>query len=658
MNPGWYLRRLIRMELSELSGRVQDQLWRLFWRLQAPDIARLARRDARPNGVRLKALPSASMVPAAAAARLLQRADRVLDGEWEIFGTRHPALGDDPDWFIDARSGRRAPSSDYAFAIAYRDAGRHGDIKFIWEPARLHHLTVLSAAFALSGDERYAMRVAGHLRSWWHQNLFLHGPHWISGIEIGLRLIAFVWIRQLLSAWPGAGDLFEGNAEFIDQLYAHQLWLSRFPSRGSSANNHLIAEAAGQFVASCAFPLFRQSGRWRVAAAETLAREAVIQTFPCGANRELASDYHGFVLELLLIAAIQGEAAGHPVAPEVWRAIELMTDAVASMIDPAGHAPRQGDSDEGIGLLVDDPAGNRWLGLIETGARLFGRPSWWPAEAADDVRSVLLTHDLWCRPRQADDAGRARRLFPDAGQAYLVSSRSGFWARCDHGPLGFGRIAAHGHADALSIECRIGGVDVLADPGTYCYHSEPRWRDYFRSTLGHNTLQAFGHDQSRSGGPFLWTQHARSRLVAMEGLDDESFDALWTAEHFGYRPLVHRRSVRLMRKGSKLEVTDTLLESGELPIPVALCWHLGPAVGCELGADRATLTWSGGRGELALPSQLAWRSHHGDEALPAGWYSPAFGHKVPSTTLIGSGVLRAGTSLVTELSWSADFRVA
>jgi hypothetical protein len=50
------------------------------------------------------------------------------------------------------------------------------------------------------------------------------------------------------------------------------------------------------------------------------------------------------------------------------------------------------------------------------------------------------------------------------------------WCRCDHGPLGFLSVAAHGHADALSLEVRCGGVDVLADPGTYCYHGEREWR--------------------------------------------------------------------------------------------------------------------------------------------------------------------------------------
>ena len=87
------------------------------------------------------------------------------------------------------------------------------------------------------------------------------------------------------------------------------------------------------------------------------------------------------------------------------------------------------------------------------------------------------------------------------------------WCRCDAGPHGFLSIAAHAHADALAVEVRYDGTDVLADPGTYCYHGEPRWRSYFRSTLAHNTIEVGGQDQSTSGGPFLWTRHARSGLI-------------------------------------------------------------------------------------------------------------------------------------------------
>ena len=138
--------------------------------------------------------------------------------------------------------------------------------------------------------------------------------NWTSGIEVGIRLISFAWIRRLLDGWPGVAGLFEDDALALAQIRWHQQYLAAFPSRGSSANNHVIAEAAGQLVASCAFPWFGRSGRWRRQSARLLERELFRNTFPSGIDRELATDYQCFVAELGLLAAVEADAAGHPVS--------------------------------------------------------------------------------------------------------------------------------------------------------------------------------------------------------------------------------------------------------------------------------------------------------------------------------------------------------
>ena len=653
MNPTWYFRRLRRMSASEIAGRVIDQGYRVAWRVRPPDVASVARKQlvAGAKVPRLKALPPPATLASDAKRRLLERADQLLDGKWKVFAQDHGALGKHPDWFVDARSGKHAASDVYAFDIPYRDEERIGNIKYIWEPSRHHHLTLLAAAYYATGDGRYAERIAEHLRSWWKENQFPYGPHWISGIELGIRLISWAWIRQLLVSWPAAEDLFEQNDAFLEQLYAHQLWLSRFPSRGSSANNHVIAEAAGTFIAACVFPFFKESEVWRKDSAKTLRTQAAAQTFACGANRELATEYHGFVLELLLAAAVQGEAAGQSLGEPVWDVICRMTDVVAAMLDD-GTAPRQGDGDEGIGLLLDDPDNNRWTGLLATGARLFSAQPWWPKMQQTDLRTFFLAEKVNAPPTARPV--RKPKLLPDAGQIFLTSEQDALWCRCDHGPHGFGSIAAHAHADALSIELRLAGVEIFADPGTFCYHGDPKWRAYFRSTFAHNTLCLFGRDQSASGGPFLWTRHATSQLIAVSGLDDVEAEASWSAKHAGYSdnggPL-HRRSVRLLRASRKLVITDDLLGGHGKPVPASLSWHLGPSVKCGLDGRTAFLSWVGGRAELHLPGGLQWTSYHGDEVVPAGWYSPSFDRKVPATTLVGSGVMAPGTSLVTELDW-------
>lgn len=646
MSAGWYLRRLSRMGPREIGGRAGDAVRRRRWRSSLPDSPGV-------GGARFTAaLPAGTTaaVPPDAAKRLIAEADRLMAGHAEFFGVVRDDMVD-PDWCHDPKTGRRAPWG-YAFDVPYRSEDTVGDIKQIWEPSRHQYLTVLAAAYAITGDERYAERVAEHLRSWWAANAPLRGVHWISGIELGIRLLSWVWIRRLLEGWPGAAGLFEDNPVALDQIWHHQRWLAAFPSRGSSANNHVIAEAAGQFAAACAFDWFPSSARWRADALRSLERHLRANTFGSGLNRELATEYHGLVLELGLAAVAEADAAGVPVPAPVRLVLLRMTDALAAVVDSRLRPPRQGDADDGHGLIVDGAGTDRWASLLATGDAVFGRLTWWPEVTGGDVRTPLLAALI--RPGAIEVTRPASRPahFADAGMTVLRGPEE-IWCRCDGGPHGFLSIAAHAHADALSVEVRHDGVDVLADPGTYCYHGQPEWRRYFRSTLGHNTLQLDGDDQSVSGGPFLWTRHARSRVLVAD--TSEKDVARWCAEHDGYQGSVHRRRVELTAVTRELRIVDEVRGPKR---SVRLAFHLGPAITAELVGNRAVLTWTRDGEErsavLDLPGELNWRAHRGESDPPLGWYSAGFGRKEPATTLVGTGSTDGTEGFVTVLGFGSQ----
>lgn len=654
---GWYVRRAARMTPAEAAWRVRDQALRAAW--SGKQVTRAHSGGPLPAGWCPRRLDvvlppaAAGQVPSPARAALLAAASRLMLGSWEVLGVPRTDLAG-PDWFWDPVTGRRSPSQRCAFRINPRSPEQAGDVKQVWELSRLQHLTVLAAAWFLTHDEVYARRVADQLRSWWQQNPFLSGVHWTSGIEIGLRLISMTWIRRLMSEWPGAGDLFEGNDLAVRQIHWHQSYLAAFPSRGSSANNHVIAEAAGQLVASCAFPWFPDSGRWRRDASRRLERELLANTFPSGIGRELASGYHCFVAELGLVAAAEARASGHPLADASLRRLRAMADGAAGLLDAKSRPPRQGDSDEGRALLLDDPSANCWLSLLALGGGLFGRLGWWP-RATPDVRATLvaaLTGE-W-RDEGADRPARRPWRFPDAGITLLRTAAAGepeIWCRCDGGPHGYLRIAAHAHADALSVEVRHGGVDILADPGASCYHGDPAWRAYFRSSVAHNTLEIGGRSQSRDGGPFLWLSHANSREIEVVDTGDI---ASWTAEHDGYHslrpPARHRRTVRLDRVARSVEIADVVLGGSH---EVRLALHLGPDVQVELDGTSAFLRWPGpaapGTGQLRLPPELSWSLHRGETDPILGWYAPALGQRIPTFALIGRGRTTPRQVLRTQL---------
>jgi hypothetical protein len=313
---------------------------------------------------------------------------------------------------------------------------------------------------------------------------------------------------------------------------------------------------------------------------------------------------------------------------------------------------------------VLDPGANRWESLLSTGRALFGAAEWWPASRPDAwstlVAALASKHAGYERPAHRPDQ------WDDAGLTILRTApgeHPEIWCRCDAGPHGFMAIAAHGHADALSVEVRHGGVEVLADPGTYCYHGEARWRSYFRSTLGHNTLEVGGRDQSVPGGPFLWLQHARSRRTSpgLVSPDGAATDVLtWSAEHDGYRslkpPATHRRTVRLWPAARRLEMTDEVdcgdAVSGGEP-PFRLAFHFGPGVSAVLDGESLQLAWETPEGAahsavMELAPTVTWRLARGEDNPVLGWYSPRFGVKEPAFSVVGQG-FGNGAKLVTVL---------
>jgi hypothetical protein len=663
---GWYIRRLTKMSAKEISRRAGDRARQQMWATRrvrpgsdASPAAGLADELSGPVGAHPVARdPSPTRVRATVQAA----GDRILSGDWPVLGVVRTDLAD-PDWFRDPVTGRTAPADLLAFSVDQRDESVTGNVKQVWELSRHHHLTQLAAAYWVTGDEQYAEAVDRQLRSWWAQNPFLSGIHWTSGIELGVRLVSWVWIRRLLDAWPKVEDLFEHHEDCRRQLRWHQEYLAAFRSEGSSGNNHAVAEDVGLLVASCALPWFEESATWRAQASRRLRRHLATNTGADGLNREQATDYHRFVTELALVALTEATASGHDLGEDLWTMVTSSLDAAAAVLDVSGRAPRQGDGDEGRALVLDGDA-DPWALLLSAGAATVGRLDWWPPTTPSLIGTLLGA--LADRPPVREGRPERRpRTFPDAGLVLLrtpAEERPEIWCRCDSGPHGFLSIAAHAHADALSLEVRHDGVDILADPGTYCYHGEPEWRQYFRSTRAHNTICLDGRDQSISGGPFLWTHQAATSLL----LDETRSDGVqvWSAVHDGYRNLPrgavrHQRVVRLSPAERTLTVQDLLTS----PRPrhdhlVELAFQLGPEVTAAVDGSHARLSWQGPSGgcgaDLDLPPALSWSAHRGESAPPLGWYSPAFGQRIPTTTLLGTGVVNVYGELVTRLSFDLE----
>jgi hypothetical protein len=652
---GWYARRLQSMSATEVCWRgacaIRDARDWLAWRAglapRPPDSLANAVANQSPPALRMSdlqvggwAAAPAGSAEAASRDRLNTRAGRIMEGRLDIFDLHAFPVGSPPDWNREYKAGRSTPRG-FAPTIDYRDFRLVGDAKFAWEPSRHLHLPVLARAYRATGDVRFAVHALATLESWLDQCPYLTGLQWHSPLEIAIRVVN--WSLTLDLLWESGEVSGDRGTRVLSALWLHLYEIQRRYSQASSANNHLIGEAVGVFVGTTLFACLDPDAAWNEQSRAILEREIVAQTFGDGGTREQAFGYHLFVVEFFSLATIVARRSGRRFSRAYEERLERMFDFAAALCE-GGPAPMFGDADDGH--VFDLGGGDDQTGcLFALGAALFGRGDLKRLShgRGETARWLLGEGDFADYAAIPNSIGGvlASRALPESGYYLLQSGRPGEPGSVslifDCGELGFGRLAAHGHADALSLCLRIGGQDVLVDPGTYDYFTYPSLRTYFRSTRAHNTLEIDCADQSVMLGPFLWGQRARARCL--EWHPDGPIASV-KGEHDGYyrlaNPVRHRRRVSHARTERVVVVRDELSGGGRHS--VAVRWHLAEA--CHLlfvRGSRCRVAYPGGYLDIETDENLTLESVVASEDSVEGWVSRGYHRRSPGVTLIASG---------------------
>ena len=652
----WYLNRLRCMEPAEIPHRIARALTARVEHLVAWESAAPQPNLAAPEA------PWICITPAVDSAAYLAAADRIVAGKLDIFGLRDVPLDSPPRWNRDPRTGVEAPLS-FGKLLDYRDPGLVGDIRYLWELNRHFHLVTLAQAFALSGDTTYAAALQRHLDSWFEACPYRLGPNWANALEPAMRLINWALAWQLLggarSPWFARADGAAFRQRWLESIHRHARFVGGYFSRHSSANNHLIGEAVGLYVAGCTFPYWREARRWLTTAGTIIERETLLQNAADGVNREQAVSYQQFELDLLLLAVLAARARERRFSPACERRIVAMLEFVAGIMDVGGNVPSIGDSDDGcVVKLSQEPDFCRYRSVLATGALLFNRDDLKArAGRLDDKTRWLIGERADARFDACDHAPypRARRAFLDGGYYVLgcnLESRDEVRLVVDAGPLGYNGIAAHGHADALAFTLSVGGTEFLVDPGTYTYHPEGPWRAYFRSTAAHNTVCVDHQDQSEPGGTFMWLRKAHAACSFWHSSPLRDVFEGW---HDGYLrladPVLHRRRIVLDKQMRRIFIDDTLEMSGEHDIE--LRFHCAPQCRAYAvaGGDGYELRHLSKSVVLRLPraNVVCTSVRRGDDESPAGWISRRYGVKEPCDTIVWRARVTGRTLLRSEL---------
>lgn len=587
-----------------------------------------------------------------AAANLTDRANAAVQGKLQLLGGAEIDCGAPIDWNRDHKNNIATPMG-YSPAIDYRDVRESGDAKWAWEPSRHHHFVLLARAFCETNDERFLQALESQWLSWLDQCPFQQGMQWRSPLELGIRLINWAWAWQMVD---GATRFDESTRQRILEVVDLHLYdVTNKYSRGSSANNHLVGEAAGVLVAAAAFPELPKSDERFAAAHDILAREIAHQILPDGGNAEGTTGYHVFVLQFFTIAGLVARARQQDFDNAYWERLRQGYNYLAALCAAGGPMPKFNDADDGYVLDLDnDPRDHRpWLAV---GAVLFDEPQWLHRadnhhEAAARLFGDAAVAALVEKAEKTPLPELTSQAFESAGHYALQAGdeEENVSMIVDCAPLGFGAIAAHGHADALSFTLRSNGRELLTDPGTYDYFTYREWRDHYRKTATHNTITIDGEDQSEMLGLFLWGQRATANCVKFNVTDEKSE---FVGMHDGYEslsdPVRHQRRIVLDHQTRNIVIEDTLTCRGRHE--AALYFHAADGCSVEQSAENVCrLAAEGAIARLELDDRLRTTLVHASENGMLGWVSRGYHVQTAATAVVARGVIDGTTTFRTQI---------
>ena len=479
-----------------------------------------------------------------------------------------------------------------------RSVGSQVDIRAIWEPARLQHVTLLIAWLQQNPDapNNTSIKEFAHaeIMLWLDDNPFLLGPHYLSAMECGLRLPVFFYALKTLDTETSCA------AEAIQRAaFLHAWWIEKNLSLFSSRGNHTVCEAMGLVFAGGMFKETDIGRRWLKTGIALLKQELPHQILTDGGPAEQSFGYHRFVLDIYCLTINFLENNGLRNCDDFKERLLLGEEFLASFRDLSGHYPTLGDYDDGYAIAP---------GLSPS------RPK------------TVQQHFCY-------------RTFSQTG-CTVVKGNGDMLLTFDHGSLGMAPLFNHGHADALSVTLSLRGVSFLVDSGTYRYNGVPTFRRYFKGTRAHNTVTIDGLDQATQLTGFVWGDPYNGQL---EQVVETAGGLLIKAGHDGYarlkNPVRHIRSI-LNTPDGMWQITDHFEGSGQHCFE--LNFHLHPEVTLSEG-DGGWLVERNGHSIRVELEMGCFQLRRGEDEPPLGWFSQGYNQKTPSPVL---QAVRNGTPTV------------
>ncbi|MHC1773524.1 MAG: alginate lyase family protein [Flexilinea sp.] len=499
----------------------------------------------------------------------------------------------------------------FSYDLNYKQRDDIGDARTNWELNRHYQFSILAKNYYISRDQKWLDELSSLFIDWNCNNPFLFGISWVNPMEIAIRTLSWIMTLSFLCASDCSMNSLSlqldiGIRNMTDYLTKHY-------SKFSSANNHVIIELAIIGIAGAIY----QYKPWITLSKEIISKEIVRQNYSDGVNREQALHYHAFSMEAIGLF-IHVLKSNNIKVPKSWLPIlAKMSNFLQDCTDRRGAICEFGDSDDGVLLDLGMSRGKNeyYIYILQLMSCLLSERYDEFSRISPNIEWLFSIVEINNVKKNMLRNNSESVCYHEGGYSILRDIEGNLAVAIDHGDLGFGSIAAHGHADALSFQLFNKGKAILVDPGTFIYHIDLPERNRFRSTLCHNTVCVNGEDQSKMLGAFLWGKRATTIL---ENVSIQEDHCIVRAFQNGYAPILHRRQFDWYKKINKLEITDELTgycswESSFLISPNAKIQKVSDR-NIIINLENTELKMSVNEGEFSIENE---------------WYSAFYGKREP-----------------------------
>jgi len=479
------------------------------------------------------------------------------------------------DWHIDFKSGTK-----WNFQIYYREIKmqREADRKVPRELSRFHHLATLGKSYWYVNYNKYAREFVSEITDWIESNPPEFGINWQVTMDVAIRacnlILGFSFFKDSREITN------EFLLKFLKSLYQHSRHIMANLERGKIATNHYLSDIVGLVYIGVMFPEFKQAKKWREFGIKELIKEMKNQIYSDGVDFEASTCYHRLVLELFFFSTllvvindnnfdgvnyreITEKIFGGDYTERLYRMFEF----ILYVLKPNGKMPQIGDNDSGRLHIFANREVLDMRYLLTLGAIFFEEPRFKIKEFGFCEEGLWVFgkkgYDKWKRllPTCLDEI--KSKYFKESG-IYVIRHKRDYIiiSNCPNGQNGKG---GHNHNDKLSFELSVEGQDIIVDPGTYVYTPDPEWRNKFRSTKYHNTIEVDGKEQNILGDN-LFRMEGNSNVYLNEIKESKEVVDI-TLSHDGYKRLegcvLHSRRFIYNKINRFLRIEDKVSGKGE-----------------------------------------------------------------------------------------------